>query len=180
MRNIKRVILWGVPPSFCALVQRAGRAARDFRTLGEAILIVPPSIMKKGLTEVEVALALEDAAKEDEPENRSDETVVALVDQGIEVAGGNEEILVDEGGVRASHGSDDEEDGASKTRTQRRKKTSKDCNSREARYLTLFMCAERCRHGVWDEFFVNNKKRVYISSYIFCVTHLWDRFTKTG
>jgi len=55
--------------------------------------------MKKGLTEVEVALALEDTAKEDEPENQSDETVVALVDQGIEVAGGNREILVDEGGV---------------------------------------------------------------------------------
>ena len=27
MRNIERVVLWGLPPSFCALVQRAGQAA---------------------------------------------------------------------------------------------------------------------------------------------------------
>lgn len=37
MRNISRVVLWALPPSFCALVQRAGRAARDFKKLGEAI-----------------------------------------------------------------------------------------------------------------------------------------------
>ncbi|KAG6807500.1 hypothetical protein H0H92_007260, partial [Tricholoma furcatifolium] len=38
MRNISRVILWGMPPSFCALVQRAGRAGRDLSTNAESIL----------------------------------------------------------------------------------------------------------------------------------------------
>ncbi|TDL13145.1 P-loop containing nucleoside triphosphate hydrolase protein, partial [Rickenella mellea] len=49
MRNIDRVVLWGLPPSFCALVQRAGRAARDFSKLGAAILLIPPSVRKKGI-----------------------------------------------------------------------------------------------------------------------------------
>ncbi|KAG2111943.1 P-loop containing nucleoside triphosphate hydrolase protein [Suillus discolor] len=57
MRNIERVILWGMPPSFCALVQRAGRAARDVTKLGEAILIIPVQCAETGcyqakLTEV--------------------------------------------------------------------------------------------------------------------------------
>lgn len=48
MRNISRVVLWGLPPSFCALVQRAGRAARDFQMLGEAILIVSSNCIEEG------------------------------------------------------------------------------------------------------------------------------------
>lgn len=59
MWNIKCVVLWELPPSFCALVQRAGRAARDFDTLGEAILIVPSSIIAKGTTVSEVEAAIE-------------------------------------------------------------------------------------------------------------------------
>ncbi|KAJ6604921.1 P-loop containing nucleoside triphosphate hydrolase protein [Mycena sp. CBHHK59/15] len=56
MRNIERVILWGLPPSFCALVQRAGRATRDFSKLGEAILIVPASVMKNRVSEEEIEI----------------------------------------------------------------------------------------------------------------------------
>ena len=66
MRNIKRVVLWEMPPSFCALVQRAGRAARDFHTLGEAILVVPQSVITKGTTEMEVEAALEAVQAETE------------------------------------------------------------------------------------------------------------------
>ena len=54
MRNIARVILWGLPPTFCSLVQRAGRAGRDLTTKGEAILIVPPGVLKDGSTEEDV------------------------------------------------------------------------------------------------------------------------------
>ena len=54
MRNILRVILWGLPPSFCALVQRAGRAGRDFSVAAEAILIVTPATMKKGISDAEI------------------------------------------------------------------------------------------------------------------------------
>jgi len=66
MRNIKRVVLWELPPSFCALVQRAGRAARDFSTLCEAILIVPQSVITKGTSEMEVEAALEAVQTESE------------------------------------------------------------------------------------------------------------------
>ena len=60
MRNIKRVVLWELPPSFCALVQRAGRAGRDLSTLGEAILIVQPSVITKGTNASEVEAAIEE------------------------------------------------------------------------------------------------------------------------
>ena len=67
MRNVKQVVLWELPPSFCALVQKAGRTARDFNTLGEAILIVPQSVITKGTTEIKVEAGLE--AVQTEAEN---------------------------------------------------------------------------------------------------------------
>lgn len=39
-RNLVRVILWMAPRTFCSLVQKAGRCARDFAKLGEVIAIV--------------------------------------------------------------------------------------------------------------------------------------------
>ena len=56
MRNIERVVAWGLPPSFCALVRRTGRAAKVMATLGEAILIIPAKLLKgvAGAEEVEV------------------------------------------------------------------------------------------------------------------------------
>jgi len=58
MRNIYRVVLWGLPPSFCTLVQRAGRAGHDLTVLGEAFLIVSESMIKKGLSGPEVETAV--------------------------------------------------------------------------------------------------------------------------
>jgi hypothetical protein len=69
MRNIERVILWGLPPSFCALVQRAGRAAGDFGVLGDAVLIVPPSLIKKGLIVAEIEAAVEQQVVDNESAN---------------------------------------------------------------------------------------------------------------
>ncbi|KAJ7178870.1 P-loop containing nucleoside triphosphate hydrolase protein [Mycena crocata] len=48
MQNIQRVILWKLPPSFCPLAQRSGRAVRDFDALGEAILFVPAKVLTLG------------------------------------------------------------------------------------------------------------------------------------
>ena len=89
MRNIARVILWGLPPTFCSLVQCAGRAGRDLTTEGEAILIVPPGVLKDGSTEEDVDASVESATVDQEALNRDpeepDHIVVAesLDDEGI-------------------------------------------------------------------------------------------------
>lgn len=121
MRNIERVILWGLPPSFCALVQRAGRAARDFTKLGEAILIVQSSIIKNGVTESEVELSVNTALSNAESGNCGTEETAALSIQGIEVAAGLEEVSVTDGGVRVSKDSDDEDADVTEAKHRRRK-----------------------------------------------------------
>ncbi|KIJ25075.1 hypothetical protein M422DRAFT_193886, partial [Sphaerobolus stellatus SS14] len=47
LRNIQRVVLWRIPPSFASLIQRAGRAARVQEELGEMILFVESCWYKK-------------------------------------------------------------------------------------------------------------------------------------
>ena len=158
MRNIARVVLWGLPPSFCGLVQRAGRTGRDFQTLGEAILIVPASVIKNGTKEAEVEQAVQDAVTENQAENRGDEEHTSLEESGIEVASGNQEVLVNDGGVRVEHDDSEPEDETSGKPQRRRKLTKNDTNSLEARYLTMFACAARCLREIWDEFFKNSTK----------------------
>lgn len=161
MRNIKRVVLWGMPPSFCALVQRAGRAARDFTVLGEAILIVPASVISKGVSDVEVESTLSNNADNEstEAENRSDEAAELLASNGIQLAQGNEMVHVDDGGVRVAQDSDDEGDeGTREEKKKRKKKTAKNFNSREAKFLSLFVSTPNCRRIVWDTFFDNKNK----------------------
>jgi superfamily II DNA/RNA helicase len=158
MRNITRVVLWGLPPSFCGLIQRAGRTGRDFETLGEAILIVPAGVIKNGTKEAEVEQAVQDAVTESQAENRGDEEQTLLEENGIELAGGNQEVLVNDGGVRVEH-DDSEPEEETSGKTQRRRKLSKnDTNSLEAQYLTMFACAARCLRVIWDEFFKNSTK----------------------
>jgi hypothetical protein len=88
--------------------------------LGEAILIVPQSIITKGATDAEVEIALEEieSAAAREAENRGDEELASLENNGIQ--------LVDEGGVRLAHDSDEEEEeDAKEEKKQRRKRTKK-------------------------------------------------------
>jgi superfamily II DNA/RNA helicase len=158
MRNIERVVLWGLPPSFCSLVQRAGRAARDFEKLGEAILIVPSTVIKNGVSGAEAEAAVDQAATDAESENRGLDTAADLLEQGIEVTSGHEEIAVEDGGVRVSKDSDNEDNEATEAKHKRRKKMSKDCNSREADFLSRFACTTKCRRKIWDLFFENNTK----------------------
>ncbi|KAJ7640072.1 P-loop containing nucleoside triphosphate hydrolase protein [Mycena polygramma] len=158
MRNIERVVLWGLPPSFCALVQRAGRAARDFSKLGEAILIVPSSVIKNGVSEEEINTAVGDAAQDAESENRGLDAAAHLLDQGIELTSGREEVVVAEGGIRAGKDSDEEDGEAGTVKHTRRKKQSKECNSREAEFLSRFACTKKCRRKIWDLFFDNDSK----------------------
>ncbi|KAF8152025.1 P-loop containing nucleoside triphosphate hydrolase protein [Mycena galopus ATCC 62051] len=101
MRNIERVILWGLPPSFCSLIQQAGRAAHDFSKLGEAILIILPSVIKNRVSEEEIEAAVGDAAQDAESESRGLDMAVDLLNEGIELTSGHEEVVVEEGGIRA-------------------------------------------------------------------------------
>ena len=149
MRNIKRVVLWELPPSFCALVQQAGWAARDFNTLGEAILIVPQSVITKGTTEIEVEAALE--AVQTETENRGDEEIASLESNGIQ--------LVDEAGVRVGHESKEEdEEEKKKEKKHQRRRTKANFNSQETKFLSLFAGTTQCQRTVWDDFFGNKNK----------------------
>ncbi|KAJ7061274.1 P-loop containing nucleoside triphosphate hydrolase protein [Mycena amicta] len=165
MRNIERVILWELPPSFCALVQRAGRAARDLTKLGEAILIVSKNLINKGAKGLEAELlAVVEAAAEaaaDEAEAMNESEGLDVVGPGVEVNTGGETLLVEEGGVRQSNESDDEDaEGGAKqsTRGKRGRRAKNECSEREARFLTRFACGKDCIAGVWDEFFENATK----------------------
>ncbi|KAJ7864340.1 P-loop containing nucleoside triphosphate hydrolase protein [Mycena leptocephala] len=158
MRNIERVVLWGLPPSFCSLVQRAGRAARDFSKMGEAILIILASVIKNGVSETDIEAAVGDAANDAELENRGLDTAADLLDQGIELTSGHEEAVVGEGGNRASKDSDEEDGDGGEVKHKRRKKQSKECNSREADFLSRFACTTKCRRKIWDLFFDNDSK----------------------
>lgn len=157
MRNIACVVLWGLPLSFCALVQRAGHAGRNFGTLGEAILIVPSSVIKNGTKKAEVESAVQEAAENAQAENRGEDEQEILEQNRIEVTSSNREVLVNDGGVRAEQDSKPEDEP--QDRPKCRKKFSKSgSNSIEAHYLTLFTCASRCLRVIWDEFFGNTRK----------------------
>ena len=137
MRNIRRVVLWGLPPSFCALVQRAGRAGRDFKTLSEAILIVSKSVAKSGTTETEVENDVEEAVAGTQAENRSEEEELVLNENGVDLMAGHEEVNAE--GVRVAHAreaEDSEPEDEPEVKVSRKKKFVKDCNIMEAHYLT--------------------------------------------
>jgi hypothetical protein len=71
---------------------------------------------------------------------------------------GNEMVMIEEGGVRVSQNSSEEEDGQGTEKKTRRKKSAQGFNSREAKYLSLFISGQRCRRKTWDDFFGNDKK----------------------
>ncbi|KAF5335493.1 hypothetical protein D9611_012205 [Ephemerocybe angulata] len=156
-RNIKRVILWGLPPSFCALAQRAGRAARDMEMDGEAILYVTAAAVKKGIAASTVAENVEEASHELE-----DETGLETENgDGVQLGHGQELVSADDVGARTTTEILNEEDVSLDAAPARRSggRTPEQFNSREARYLSMYITGERCRRAVWNEFFGNQRKR---------------------
>jgi superfamily II DNA/RNA helicase len=152
MRNIDRVILWGLPPTFCALVQRAGRAARDLSKIGEAILIVSESVLTEGANlakEVERLVGNAVVASEslDREVNLPDvDTIVEVLDsEGIRVAADDSE-------------SGDELDQP-ETSSKRSKKYGKNTNIKETHALLEFASTKACRRIPWNFFFGNDRKR---------------------
>jgi hypothetical protein len=115
-------------------------------------------VIKNGTKAAEIELAVQEAADDAQAENRGDEAEEVLEQNGIEVTQGNEQVLVNDGGVRVEQDSEPEDDPQEKPK-HRKKFTKSDTNTLEARYLTLFACAARCLRVIWDEFFGNDKKR---------------------
>jgi superfamily II DNA helicase RecQ len=160
MHNINRVILWGLPSSFCALAQRAGRAGRDFATDAEAILIVSPTTFKEGLSEADIEKGLQRVLESDESENRNEEDVTMdLAAAEVQLTKGNETTSVEEVGVPLAHDSEEEDAPASSAATKtRQKRTAQDFNSRKVKYMNLFVAGQQCWRKTWDDFLSNNKK----------------------
>ena len=106
MRNIQCVILWKLPPSFCALAQRSGRTVWDFDALGEAILFVPAKVLKDRITEEEAQVARQEAA---EPQNQEGDDFVCGLQEGLDVVAG-QEVVVAEGGIQVEQDAEAEEE----------------------------------------------------------------------
>jgi hypothetical protein len=159
MRNIFRVVLWKLPPSFCALAQRSGRAVRDFEQLGEAILFVSAKVLKDGLAVEEARVAREEAA---EPQNQEGEDFVAEPEEGVDVVAG-QAVVVGEGGARVELNAEAEEadpEVAAAAQKKRKRKAARQSASDAlgANFLTRYACSTSCRRLVWDEYFKNNLK----------------------
>ncbi|KAF4590210.1 hypothetical protein EYR38_009508 [Pleurotus pulmonarius] len=156
MRNISRVVCWELPVSFCALVQRIGRAGRDFTIEAEGILIVSKAVYESGVSEEEIGEGLDDLGSQEqtEAENHSQELPMNVPNA--------EGVVIDEMGERMEQGSEDEIGDEPKAKgkepAKRRKKTNNVFNSHEAKALTSYMGTRGCRWKVWDNFFRNSEK----------------------
>jgi hypothetical protein len=109
---------------------------------------------------VEIEAAVEQQAVDSEAANLTND-IIEVHDQGLDVNSGNEIVMIQEGGVRVSQDSE-EEDGQGAEKKSRRKKSTQGFNSREAKYLSLFVSGHQCRRKIWDDFFGNDKKRMSV------------------
>ncbi|KAG2155304.1 uncharacterized protein EDB93DRAFT_1247789 [Suillus bovinus] len=176
MRNIEQVVL----------------AARDLTQLGKAVLIVPTSVQKQGLTTEDVSVSIKATVTQREAENSLDNdtrlnSTTPMPVNGMEITNGNEAVLVGEG-ICVSGGSDNEMDKCDETVTtklkvkKRGRGTSQSCSSLEAWYLTKYANTTECRHQVWDEFFLNHTKKrlLYLINTTWCPlpnTRCCDNYT---
>ncbi|KAJ7346309.1 P-loop containing nucleoside triphosphate hydrolase protein [Mycena albidolilacea] len=144
MHNIFRVILWKLPPSFCALAQRSGRAVRDFSQLGEAILFVPAKVLKDGLAAEEARLAREVAA---EPHNQEGDFAPER-EEGVDVVAG-QVVAIGKGGARVEQNADlDDVDpdavAAADKKKKRKAARQSAADALAAMFLTSFSCTKQC------------------------------------
>lgn len=155
MRNIERVVLWGLPPTFCAFTQRAGRAGRDMASLGEAILIVPPSLVKESATEKAAITAVEEAAINMEMLDRTPTDAElnlaseVLDEEGLRIAA-DSEMSVSDAPEQAPMNAPKKKKG--------RAKKAQETHIEELRALFEFIRTKECRRLVWNKFFENDKK----------------------
>lgn len=145
-------MLWGLPPTFCGLVQRVGRAGRNLDKDAEAVIIVPKSILKDGVIDTPIV--------EDAVDNES--VVVDVVPESGETT---EPVLdVDAEGIRVQEDANKDDEQAhtesASTKPKRRLKVfNPDTNIHETRALLEFVQTSGCRWIPWDKFFKNKEKR---------------------
>lgn len=130
LRNVKRVICWKVPKTFCSLIQKYGRCVRDITELGEAIIYISESWMRKHLNLVadpiltdEAPIGEEDAIQANATENIRAETVTT----------------------------------ASKKKSKKSKFHGA-LAARDAEFLDRFILTPACRRIPWNDFFQNQTK----------------------
>ncbi|KAJ6465254.1 P-loop containing nucleoside triphosphate hydrolase protein [Mycena vulgaris] len=173
MRNIERVIMWKMPPSFCALAQRSGRAARDFQKLGEAILFVPAKVLKDGIAEEQARLVRAEASEPQNQEGEPDQAppadpADAQPEEGLDLVGG-QAVVIAEGGARVEQGNEAEtadaetsEDATAKTAKKKRKAARMSlADALEVKVLSSFACTTACRRIIWDDYFRNGEKGTF-------------------
>ncbi|KIO18612.1 hypothetical protein M407DRAFT_83734, partial [Tulasnella calospora MUT 4182] len=140
IRSARTVILWKSPPTFCALAQRAGRAARDLTQLGEAILFVSKAVIA-GTEELEI------------PEIVAEDVSEAIENEGmdtmeVEREAQQEDLPAEEVDINS---------GAA-TSKRRCKMSATAVSIQDSEYLGRFVSASGCRRAVWNEYFENARK----------------------
>jgi len=161
MRNVIRVVLWGLPPSFCSLVQRAGRAGRDLTQKAEAILIIPKSTAKSGVSDKDVEKAIFEAVLQAEANNQESGTAERVDEEGVRVPDAQDSDGDTQPDDTTAHVT------ATSTKTKAGNKSKKtfakdtNINLAEARALSEYATTAGCRERVWNAFFENQKKCQY-------------------
>lgn len=74
--------------------------------------------------------------------------------------------VLDEQGIRIADDEDSAEEQPTAEKAKRTKKFGKDTNIRESRALTQYVTTTGCRRDIWDEFFENSKKCMYIFTFL--------------
>ncbi|KII91475.1 hypothetical protein PLICRDRAFT_696510 [Plicaturopsis crispa FD-325 SS-3] len=150
-RNIKRVGIWGVPKTFCSLVQELGRCERNPALLGEGIVWVTRAFYDKHLKLADAGLAGEQS--DDDPDDMNGGS--SNSDQGV---------AEDEGDLPADSrdalpgDADDDDEVPAPTAPTRKGKAVSAMAARDAKFLVEFIVTRGCRRVVWNNFFQNHLK----------------------
>ncbi|PPQ94098.1 LOW QUALITY PROTEIN: hypothetical protein CVT25_009249 [Psilocybe cyanescens] len=144
--------MWGLALTFCGFVQEAGRAARDLETEGEAILIVPKSVMKEKVTDLNLNEEIGVAAAEGEALNRPmNDTEYGTVEYALD----NEGIRLEELDIFEIMEPNRPAAPATKSKQKCFRKNTSFC---ETQALLLYIQTKNCCHIIWNWFFNNAQK----------------------
>ncbi|KAI0319422.1 P-loop containing nucleoside triphosphate hydrolase protein, partial [Amylostereum chailletii] len=165
LRNISRVILWKAPKTFCSLVQKLGRCARDPTQSGEGILYVSAAYHRKC-----VALLAASRPATDIPgpalvpmDASGDQVPTTQVPPSVPM---NE---VEADGVRAETTA--EELTSVGGRAARTVAYEGELVTRDQLYLAHYVATKQCRRKPWDDFFENSIKESLVNTAHATISH---------
>lgn len=161
LRNVERVVLWKAPKTFCSLIQKFGRCARDFALLGECILYVSEAYYSKyeSLLKEEDMIETENTVNLQDPEDEEGNEATQAVDatQSIRVETMAEDTVV------------------APKRKGKQTKFQGLLAARDFRFLIWYIVTKKCQHIPWNIFFENAKKglilqqKSYFATDVFCL-----------